>query len=162
MIKAPTIQGDYSLVWSGDPALNLPDPGEERDRVLTIARETGRWTDLVVTGQAPTVFHFKRLPKSVFDWIIGEHQHSSIYGRPLSQVEGYSLFFRCALKSIENWGEHGKFKPTSMGGVTMAPESIVDAIGRVDPNDCMIGAAILGELAQLVWMRETAGITPKS
>ncbi len=162
MIKPPSIQSDYSLVWSGDPALNLPDVGPERDRVLQVARETGRWEDLILPGQQPTVFHFRKLPKSTFDWVIGEHQHSSVFKRPLSQMEGYSLFFRAALKSIDNWGSH-KVKPTSFGEgcPRIASEETTDAIGAVDPNDPMIGAAILGELAQLVWIKETTGISPK-
>ncbi len=164
MIKPPSIQGTYSLVWSGDPALNLPDVGPERDRVLTDARDRGDWSGLIIAGQQPTVFHFRKLPKSVFDWVIGEHTSSSRFKRPLSEDEGYTLLFRAALKSIDNWPGYEKIRPESFGEdcPVIAHESVTNALAAIDPNDPTVGASLIGELAILVLRKERSGIGPKS
>ncbi len=155
MIKPPSIQGPYSLVWSGDPALNLPDPGPERDRVLLTAAERGDYSDLILPGQTPTVFQCRRLPQHVREWVNGERVHSSVFNRPLSDGEFFILLFRAALKSIDNWSQ--KIQWTSFGKdcPTIVHEDTTDAMSTVDHG-------LLIELAIAVWRKETTGLSPKS
>ncbi len=171
MIKLPSVQGNYSLVWSGDPALELPstetpEGTAERVRLLTMARDMGRWADITRSGELPTVFQCRRLPKEVFDYVMAERECSSEFnGRKLSDVETYNLFFRAALLSIDNLDGYKvkTIRVSKDSPVTLATHETVNAIGSaIDSEGSPIGAWIVGEIAQLVFAKETSGIRPLS
>lgn len=118
MIKPPSLQSTYTLVWSHDPALLLPehvdDPAlsekqnaeakdkadKERARLLRIARQTGDWQAIVKPNEAPTFFSFGHLSHNEMSWIEGEASRRSLGG-----LEVANLIFLVALRSIENFGD---------------------------------------------------------
>lgn len=165
MIKSPSLQNGYTLVWSKDPALALPEddatktPEEnaaERARVLRIARQTGQWP--IAPGEQPTVFHFRNLSRSDLSWATGEQQDSSEHKRrKLSGLEVDDLLLRLALVKVENLPgvkvEHGRVGSQKR---VATPETI-DAIHEAARPD---GAALLAELAILVVERAEQQIDP--
>lgn len=167
MIKPPSTQGDYSLVWSGDPALNLPDVGDpERERVLAEMRDTGKWDDRIRDGEKPTIFHVRRLPLDARNYVMGERENSSEFdGRKLSDDETGYLFLRVALRSIENWsGPKVRIARVSEDSeITAATVESLNALGAVaDAEGRNVGKSIVDELAFLVFSKEMSGLRPLS
>lgn len=114
MITPPSLQNEYTLCFSGDPALDLPEVPEidrdtagaervaevdkliaARDAKLKVARETGNWP--IRPGQRATLFRFKPVGGSAVRWWFGESQRQR-----LSAVEDIELMFRLALSGIDN------------------------------------------------------------
>lgn len=123
MIKPPSLQSDYSLIYSGDPALVLPEDADERARLLQQARETGNWTGLIAQGQEPTLFTVAPLTGSAFAWLSGETRR-----RDLSQVESLSLALRLALRKVSGFGDHKVTLSKTDEGYKIANVDIIDAI----------------------------------
>ncbi len=153
MIKPPSVQREYTLVWSGDPALSLPEDDAERARVLSEARLTGNWSPLIAEGQQPTMFHFKDLTRAEFGWWDGERGHSSRHNRPLGALEMCDLAIRLALRSVDNFGTH-KVTRKQHGPVWLCDDSIINAI-----ND-QAGTGPLIEFADVVLERAANPIRP--
>jgi len=117
----PSLQGTFSLVYSGDPALkprpelkkdadgnDIPDPEiakaqAEWDAVLKRCEERGDWKELTIDGDNPTVFSFK-LPKSAVerDAMLERLQTRSYGSRTLSMTETFSLAFRSLVTGVSN------------------------------------------------------------
>lgn len=142
MIRPPSLQTGFALCWSGDPALKLPEDPKERERALTLARETGKWP--THDGQQPTVFHFEALTRHEIGWWDGEFRHSAAHRRPLSPIEANDLLVRIALRRVDNFGELKVERST--GAVTMADTSIVEALHTAAPS-------ALGEFADEILSR---------
>ena len=153
MIKAPSIQHEYTLVWSGDPALSLPEDPTERARVLDDVRLRGDWPSITVEGQQPTLFHFKDLTRAEFGWWDGERSNSARLGRPLGALEASDLVLRLALRSVDNFGTH-KVTRKQHGQVWLCDVDIINAI-----ND-QAGAAPLIEFAEIILERAANPIRP--
>lgn len=155
MIKAPSLQNEYSLIYSGDPALSLPESEEDRALALKVARETGDWSKLLTGTELPTVFHCGQIKRTERDWILGEVQHSSTLGRPLSAVEMDALVLRVALRKIDGFGSH-KVERLKHGasGVWICKPDIIDAIHAEAGHD------VIPELAGAIWERATAPLRP--
>lgn len=118
MIKPVSLQGNYTMVWSLDPSLDLPEYADdpqlddaanklarekverERARLLRIARQTGNWTEITKPGEHPTYFTFGHLTHNEFSWIGGEIQRKGMGGH-----EANDLFFLVAIRQIENFGD---------------------------------------------------------
>lgn len=150
---APSLQRDYALVYSGDPALALPDDAEARTTALRVARETGQWQSLIVTGAEPTLFYVRPLAGQALTWLQGEWQRER-----LSEAEVYELVFRTCLARVTNLGD---FKPRSVRRgelLILAPESLAElyAIGGGD-----VGRALVIELGSLLLQRATESISPR-
>lgn len=140
MIKPLSVQHEFSLIWSRDPAVNLPEPEpdatdekrleviKEAARLFNLARDTGDYRSIVREGQTPTTFSFKDPSRGEWGWIYGEQQHSSVYGRPLSEPEFTDLIFRVAVRGVVNFGEHKVTRKRNAHGVWLADESIIEAI----------------------------------
>lgn len=157
MIKAPSLQNEYSLIFSGDPALVLPDDETERERVLRVARITGQWGDLIAPGQQPTVFHFRNLEQSDIAWLEGEHGHSTEQGRPLGSQEYLTLAVRLALRSVDGFGSH-KVEHKPVGSQRkVATSAIINAIHREAGKH---GAEILVEFAVHIINRGSGQLDP--
>lgn len=157
MIKVPSLQSEYSLIFSADPALSLPDDAEERDRVLRIARQTGNWTNLVTPGQVPTVFHFRNLEHTDIAWLDGEQQNSSEHNRPLGTIEYLTLAVRLALRSVENFGTH-KVDHKPLGSQRkVATPAIINAIHAAAGK---LGAELLTEFAVHIINRGSGQLDP--
>ena len=153
MIKAPSIQHEFTLVFSGDPALSLPEDPDERARVLKVARETGNWAPLIIDGQQPTLFHFKDLTRSEFGWWDGERCHSARLGRPLGALEASDLVLRLALRTVDNFGKH-KVSRKQHGPVWLADSDIINALNEE------AGSGPLVEFAEIVLERAASPIRP--
>lgn len=153
MIKPQSVQREYTLIFSGDPALVLPEDEEARDRLLKQARETGDWAPLIAEGQEPTLFHFRDLTRTEVGWWDGERSHSSRHDRPLSALEASDLALRIALRGVVNFGKH-KVIRRQHGNVWLADESIIDAIS----NEA--GSAPLMEFANVVLERAANPLRP--
>lgn len=157
MIKAPSLQSEYSLIFSGDPALILPEDPAERTRVLSVAQQTGNWAALVAPGQVPTVFHFRNLEHSDIAWLDGEFQSSTEHGRPLGQIEYLTLAVRLALKGVENFGTH-KVEHKPLGSQRkVATPAIVNAIYAAAGK---LGAELITEFAVHIINRGSGQLDP--
>jgi len=153
MIKAPSITREFTLCWSGDPALALPEDAEERARVLKQARETGNWSPLIIEGQQPTLFHFKDLTRAEFGWWDGERSNSARLGRPLGALEASDLVLRLALRGVDNFGTH-KVARKQHGAVWLCDVDIINAISD------QAGSGPLVEFAEIVLERAANPIRP--
>jgi len=153
VIKAPSIQHEYTLVWSGDPALSLPEDAEEAARVLRLARETGDWSPLIIEGQQPTLFHLKDPTRTELAWWDGERSHSALLERPLSALEASDLILRIALRSVDNFGKH-KVSRKQYGAMWLADDAIINAI------NAEAGPGPLVEFASIVLERAANPIRP--
>jgi hypothetical protein len=156
VIKAPSVQNEYSLIYSRDPALSLPDDEAERSRVLKVARETGDWSSLVSDREQPTLFHFRNLSRTQLSWLFGEIGHSPTLNRPLSPFEANDLTVRLALRGVDNFGRH-KVEHTRYNGQQIAKPEIIDAIHAEAGEH---GADIIDEFARLVAERASGQISP--
>lgn len=135
MIKPPSLQSGFSLVWSKDPALKLPEDPDEAARALKVATETGNWSSLIADGQQPSVFHFEALTRRELGWWDGERRHSQIHARPLSPIEANDLLIRIALRSVDNFGPHKVERTAAAGGVPgLADEKIIEVINTAAPS----------------------------
>lgn len=131
MIKAPSLQTGFALVWSKDPALKLPEDPAEAERVLAIGRDTGNYP--IADGQQPSVFHFEALSRHELGWWDGERRHSSIYGRPLSPIEANDLLVRIALRRVDNFGAVTVERAT-IGGIGIADARVIEVINIAAPS----------------------------
>jgi hypothetical protein len=146
MIKAQSLIRESPFIWSRDPALTLPADPAEAERVLKVARDTGDYRALVQGDEQPTVFHVRHLTRSQFAWWIGEREHSSIYGRPLSGAESDDLLVRLALRRVENFGKH-EVKFYKYQGHSLVTAEFIDAIHEEAGE---AGVDLLGDLTRFV------------
>lgn len=155
MIKRPSLQNDYTFIYSGDPALSLPEDEAERARVLKVARETGDWSKLIAPDvDPPTLFHCGHISRTQRDWILGEVSHSSKYGRPLHPSEMDVLVVRCALRNVDNFGPHKVNRHKHSNGMFLADPDIIDAI------HAEAGPDLIPELAETIWERTLRPVRP--
>jgi hypothetical protein len=152
MLKPASTVHEYTLIFSGDPALSLPDDEAERERLLKHARRTGDWQP-ICTGE-PTVFHLVPLKGSEFDWFAGEVNRRNLVGPEMA-----ALALRLAIKRIDNFGGH-KVERAKVDGVALAKVETIDAIYSVDPDDPSVGRAIVTELGNHVIERATTKLDP--
>lgn len=102
MIQANTKRaGRYVLCFSGDPALQFPEAEDERDRALTTARETGKWSAHTKDGQQPTFFHMRALGRDEFGaWKTWRDPN----GNSMAGTNaGWMALARLALDKVENF-----------------------------------------------------------
>lgn len=170
MIKPPSLQSTYTLVWSNDPALELPvhadDPAlsaddnaaasaetdKERARLLRVARATGNWSAITKPGEQPTVFHFQNLSRSEWSWAEGE-----INRRRLGALESNDLMFLIALRRIDNFDcKVERYRASEIEGtrdhIWMTKPSVVDklhaALANVEDGATMLIAEFVAEIVR--------------
>ena len=152
MIKPPSLVADYTLIYSGDPALKPIEDPVERERVLEQARETGDWRELLIEGEAPTTFTIRNLPGSVYDYWCGEVRRGQLVDR-----EAAALLFRLALTKIDNFGklvvEHTKIDGHRAAKISVLDE-IYSALGGT-------GSLVVSEIAGHVLTRSEPALRPK-
>jgi hypothetical protein len=153
VIKPPSLVSDYSFIYSGDPALLLPEDPEQRKHALEVARETGNWLSLLGPGDPPTVFTLRPLSGSVYDWWLGE-----VTRQRLVNAEAASLIVRLALVKVDNFGAH-KVERVKVDGIWLAKVDIIDAIYSEAGG---AGRAVIDELASEIIDRATKAPRPKS
>jgi hypothetical protein len=154
MIKLPSQQFEYTLVYSGDPALDLPSDAPARDKALEVARDTGQWATITRGGEQPTLFHVRPIVGTLLDWLAGEIQR-----RELSGPEAAVLALRLALRKVEGFGDHEvKTERADARSPALATFKIIDALYAIDGA----GREIVQELGDLVLLRAFGGLRPKS
>jgi hypothetical protein len=155
LIKPPSLQSGYTLVWSQDPALDLPEDAAERERALHRAQLTGTWP--IKSGHAPTTFHFRNLSRSDLNWIAGETTASTEHGRPLVGVESDDLLVRLALDNVDNFGtvavKHARVGSQKKVATSETIDAIYEAVGEH-------GSALLAEFAQHIFKRAQHQLDP--
>ena len=153
MIKPPSLIHEFSLVYSEDPALDLPSDPAERERALKVARETGKWP--IREGQQPTMFHFRDLTREAIGWWRGECGHSTALGRPLSDVEFNDLLVRIALRGIDNFGSLKVERKQVSKGIHLVNRDVIEAIYEAAPR-------ALGEFFDVIFVRMGERLRPLS
>jgi hypothetical protein len=144
VIKPPSAIKEYTLIYSGDDALALPDDPSERANALRVARETGDWSRLITPGMQPTLFHMRPVSGTLYDWLAGEWRR-----RRLVDSEAYALAVRLALRRIENFGDHKVIVENE--APNLATVAIIDAL-----YDVRGGRELMTELGALVLERAQA------
>ena len=179
MFKPLSLQGEYTLCSSLDPALDLPDAPEidletatpeeiaahdkiskEREGKLRVAQNTGNWPEITKHGQSPTMFRFRQIHGPLLTWLQGEITRNN-----LTDDEGFELAFRLALEGVDNFGKV-KTDFVARGRHRLAGEKIMARlydVGR-DPemNQPLLGRFIVLELGALVLTRAVQGVRPLS
>jgi len=156
MIKPPSQQFEYTLIFSGDPSLALPDKEDEREKALEVARETGQWAPLIRSGEQPTLFHVRPVHGMLLDWLLGE-----IRRRTLTANEANVIALRLALRRVEGLGEHKvelERIGAGMGNHDMATTAIVQALYSIEG----VGHLVVQELGDYIFGRALGGLRPKS
>lgn len=140
----PSLQSEYGLVYSGDPALDLPADEAERENALRVARETGDWSKLVKPGEQPTVFNVQ------------------LSGRAFTRVQDCKgnlqiceAAFRYGVRGVRNAGEL-KVKQVRIDGLTALSDETLDQIYE------MGGAACIYEIGTLIYQRTAELLSPRS
>ncbi len=153
MIKPQSVQGKYTLVYSGDPALSLPEDAEAKAHALKVARETGEWDAIVHPGQVPTLFIVKPLTGSAFDYYVGE-----VNRKELVELEAVTLALRIALLDVQNFGAHKVRRiPVKDYDQSIATTTIIDAIYDEAGEH---GRRIIAELGNVIVTRATEALSP--
>lgn len=157
MFAPPSLQKEYALVFSGDPALALPTDEKERANVLRVARETGQWDGLLKVGERPTLFRMRQLPGSTRTWL-GCHSTR----KKLLDHEVCELALRLALRAVDNFGAFTLSFHT-FEDQALATVDIIDAICAIgDPiGQPDLGRQAVAELGGLVIKRTAEGVPPK-
>jgi len=150
MIKPPSIQNEYTLIYSGDPALNLPDEPVEHAHALKVARETGAWP--ISLGHAATEFHVRPLTGSHIEWLQGEYTR-----RELTDLELAALSLRLALTKVINFGDVVVRHETHNDGHRLATRDVVNALYAVPEH----GTRIVMELGSHLFVRGSDSPSPK-
>lgn len=157
MYRAPSLQFEYTVAFSGDPALNLPADPKEREHALTVARETGAWNSICHSNMLPTLFRLRRLSHSDSEWMIGQSIR-----RQLSGPESVTLAVRLAWRGIENC-EGFEFSTLKEGERVLVTEKSIDDLADIGiPLGApLLGRQIISEIGNEVWRCATEGIAPK-
>jgi hypothetical protein len=155
----PSLQGRFSLVYSGDPALqprpaDLPEATPEEqttrkkeqedfDAALNACRETGQWASMIIPGAAPTVFSFA-LPR-------GEEKRALLDAFVGLMVAGKatlaaSRLFRATFKDATNW-PGPKITFVRDDGIQLVNEDVVEFL------DEQVTPAVIGEFGTFIYER---------
>lgn len=148
MFKPKSLVSEYTLIYSGDPALDLPTDEAQRDAVLKSARETGKYP--IKSGEHATVFRVRPIPGTSYSWFTAE-----VRRKDLSGLEMFELAFRLALKSIDNFGDV-KVKRIKVDGHELATREVLDALYTLGD----VGRSIVAELGAIVTEHAADGISP--
>lgn len=153
MLTAPSLQNEFALVFSGDPALDLPADETERNEALRRARETGNWP--LLAGAEPTLFKCRPLTGAPVTWLIGESGR-----RRLSQQELFELAFRMALTGVTNLGSLKVKHTLSEDGHKLVDSATLAAIYAI--GDGSVGHQVVIEIGAEVLGRAMEVIAPRS
>ena len=172
MIKLPSLQHSYSLVWSRDPALSLewyedsPDLApeqnaearakvdNERARLLRVAQQTGNWQAITKPGEQPTAFTFRQIDERDVARIHGDAEREQ-----LGELEIQHVFFLTAIESISNLP--GVEVKRARGSKIADPKLIesLSALNHIITNGC---TQLISEFVTVVIARARGAIDPLS
>lgn len=146
MLSPPSAFRTFTICWSRDPALCLPDApleptGDEAvdkkaqetwkewDERFKRHREMGTINDLIQPGQQPTMFEIKPMSSMAMRRITDE-----LNAQRIGFAVAFALGFRACVRGVVNFGE---FKVTTSKHPTygdLADEGIVNALDQLDPG----------------------------
>lgn len=164
--RPPTLQRDFDLCFSGDPAFKQPpklvgDPTDElRAEIeqyvtrLRVAKETGNWSELLIEGQLPTRFVCRQVDRNVWRSIMDRVILPGDSPRHIGQVTMNALLFRLAVKEITGWDKFERLPDANWDNWIMAPASLVTMLDEIDPR-------IVGEIGGDVFAK-LRGVGPLS
>ena len=129
-VNRPSNRQTYDLFWSGDPAF-IQGKGEDHDRKVERAQETGDWSPLLIQGQTPTKFVARQLPgdikRKLFDrWdATGSRELDSLIVRlAIVDVVGFGDF-QLAFAKHDAWGRMASLElPNALDD--FAPSAVQD------------------------------------
>ena len=153
MLKPRSLQHEYSLIYSEDCALKLPTGETERETALRVARQTGKWSELTLQGETPTVFQVLPMTGTQFSYLGSEQVRKG-----LLQMEVYELAIRLVLRSIANFGDH-KVTHSIVEGHQIAGRATIDALYAIGETPAM-GRAVIAELGEIIISHASDGISP--
>ena len=151
----PSLQGRFSLIWSGDSALQ-PRPEDkdlaaQYDHTLETCRERGDWGPLLKDGDQPTVFRFE------FPSGTKRRKLMDLIGS-LAQERGHelaALFFRATVREVTGLGDyHVRLAKDRDLGLDLAGDDLIDLLDGVSPAIVLEPLAVI--LLPLV-LRHVAG-----
>ena len=152
MLTPRSLQSEYTLIYSGDPALQIPADAAAAELAFRVARETGKWDALIKSGEQPTLFHVRPIPGTSWTWFLGEFNR-----RSLVQLEAAELALRLALRGVANLGEH-KVKLAERDGHEIAAREAFDLLYSL--GDGELGRGVVSELGSIVIQHAHEGIGP--
>lgn len=103
IVIPPSLQNRFTWVWSRDPALASPSAGSDEatraewEQRLEIARETGKWTDLLREGEHPTTFTVKPLSGALLRRLTDD-----VVGNRIGQQVLWAVVARLCLRGVAN------------------------------------------------------------
>ena len=129
MLKPPSLQNEFDIWYSGDPAFHLPADAKEAARLVRQCRETGDISPILIGGETPTFFTVKPLRSSVFRKIVDR-----VSSGTLGQTEAAAIAFRSTLIGVKNFGdvEIRMVKDEAWG--TLAAPDIADMLDARSPS----------------------------
>lgn len=123
--RPPSNLTSYDAFFSGDPAFVQGD-GEEHERKLAIAHETGDWSSLLVAGMVPTKFVLRQVPGHVKRLVLDRYNAKLIGGLELD-----ALLVRIAVVGVVGLGD---FKLRFTGDPTYGKLAALDLIDLLDEH----------------------------
>lgn len=175
MLALPSLQKEYALCFSYDPAFDLPDvpdltedaSSEEvalfekanaaREELLRVPRATGDWSSVTKPNAQPTRFIFRQVHGNLLSWWRGEKAR-----RNLDAIEGLELMFRIACTRVENCGDfHIKHDDGRPQLVSIPTLNALYAFGH-DIGKAKLGRSLVLELGAVVLKRAIEGCPPLS
>lgn len=160
--KRNSLQGTFSLVYSGDPALqprpaDLPkdapddakaqrkDDQDQYDAALKACRETGNWSPLVKPGDSPTVFRFE-MPRGEQKRLVQDR--AGVFVAASQHATASAFLFRATCKDASNWPASApKLTFVKDGGLDLLSSDIVEFL------DEEVSQSVIGELSTQILMR---------
>ena len=158
MIKPPSLQHEFDLVFSEDPALDLPDAStedgkKERERVLKVARETGKWP--IKPGETPTLFRIEPLSGLAIEYVEGE-----MLRKQLTDDEAKTLIFRIGVKTILNL-EGVEVAWTKIDDRRALSDDTTNSVLSIGAAEGLpgVGRAIVNQIGFHIWKRSKEPIS---
>jgi len=127
----PSLQHRYTLIWSRDSALARPqDPDalKQWEEAFGIARETGKYQDVLRHGEEPTKFEVKPLAGSVARKLLDD-----LAARRIGEMGFSSLVFRLCIKAVVNPDLKVDLDKDPRYG-EIANEEICDQLDAISPS----------------------------
>lgn len=148
--RLPSLQHNYDVFWSRDPAfVQLADDAtdeqrEEHARKWKIARQTGKYDDLLIPGGNPTKFVIRPIPGRVVRKMVDR-----LLGEDMGPLEHTALAFRVALVDVTNLGNEKVKLVDSDDYGKIADAEIADLLDRCAPG-------CVNEVGSYAWERATS------
>ncbi len=128
----PSLQHPHPVVFSRDSALARPSDDDPEalkkwEKAFEVARETGKYADVLIAGEEPTLFYVKPLAGSTARRLVDDRQAGRLGGMAFT-----ALVFRLCIRSIANPTIEVKPSVDARYGA-IADEEVTDVLDRLNP-----------------------------